>query len=171
LSIFTYADFTDKSRWEPELARLLNQLCGSVNKEDFKISISKLPVTGAEVFGREKEVEILDKAWEDAHTHIVTLVAGLRKAGTQHNLPWGLFARAAYYRVQKDYSKADEDLNEAKEIAEMGSMGIHLCDYHLEAGRVFLARGEEEKANDHFQVAKEMIDKMGYHRRDAELFL
>jgi hypothetical protein len=69
------------------------------------------------------------------------------------------------------YKAIEKDLNEAKEIAEMGGMNLFICDYNLEAGRVWLARGEEEKAKGHFQVAKEMIDKMGYHRRDTELLL
>ncbi|MGD2087812.1 MAG: TIR domain-containing protein [Candidatus Aminicenantes bacterium] len=39
------------------------------------ISISKLPTTGKDLFGRKKELEILNQAWSDPHTHIVTLVA------------------------------------------------------------------------------------------------
>jgi tetratricopeptide (TPR) repeat protein len=39
------------------------------------ISISKLPTTGKDLFGREKELEILNKAWSDPHIHVVTLVA------------------------------------------------------------------------------------------------
>jgi hypothetical protein len=68
------------------------------------------------------------------------------------------------------FSQADEDLTEAREIAETGGMGLHLCDYHIEAGRLSRARGDEEKAKNHFQTAGEMIEKMGYHRRDKELF-
>ncbi|HLP45358.1 MAG TPA: tetratricopeptide repeat protein, partial [Candidatus Kapabacteria bacterium] len=40
-----------------------------------KISLSKLPRTGSIFLGREKDIEILDKAWEDSNTCIVTLVA------------------------------------------------------------------------------------------------
>ncbi len=40
-----------------------------------KISLSKLPTTGSLLLGREKELETLDNAWNDKHTHILTLVA------------------------------------------------------------------------------------------------
>ncbi|MCP5107858.1 MAG: toll/interleukin-1 receptor domain-containing protein, partial [bacterium] len=40
-----------------------------------KVSLSRLPVTGAELFGREKELKLLDDAWAENHTHIVTLIA------------------------------------------------------------------------------------------------
>jgi hypothetical protein len=46
-----------------------------VEKNAVKVSIEKLPVTGKDVFGREKEVEILERAWAGAHTHIVWLTA------------------------------------------------------------------------------------------------
>jgi tetratricopeptide (TPR) repeat protein len=40
-----------------------------------KIDIRRLPMTGEELFGRQKQLEMLDKAWESDHTHIVSLVA------------------------------------------------------------------------------------------------
>ncbi|MCP5103618.1 MAG: toll/interleukin-1 receptor domain-containing protein [bacterium] len=40
-----------------------------------RVSISKLPVTGSALFGREEELVLLDDAWADDHTHIVTLTA------------------------------------------------------------------------------------------------
>lgn len=40
-----------------------------------KIDISRLPITGDELFGRQKELEILDNAWKSDGTHIVSLVA------------------------------------------------------------------------------------------------
>ncbi|MDQ1351764.1 MAG: hypothetical protein QG657_2069, partial [Acidobacteriota bacterium] len=39
------------------------------------ISLYKLPVTGDRLFGREKELKILDDAWADCQTDILTLVA------------------------------------------------------------------------------------------------
>lgn len=60
-------------------------------------------------------------------------------------------------------------LNEALEIAELGSMKLYLADYHLEAGRLHLAEKKIPEAKKHFNIAKEMIDKMGYHRRDQEV--
>jgi tetratricopeptide (TPR) repeat protein len=40
-----------------------------------KVDIHRLPVTGAELFGRQKEMELLDEAWESDQTHVVSLVA------------------------------------------------------------------------------------------------
>ncbi len=40
-----------------------------------KISLEKLPLTGAELFGRNKELERLDQAWESAQTHVFCFVA------------------------------------------------------------------------------------------------
>lgn len=40
-----------------------------------KITIERLPVTGAELYGRGKELEQLDRDWESSETHVVSLVA------------------------------------------------------------------------------------------------
>jgi len=73
---------------------------------------------------------------EQAADYLNQAVTGLREAGQYQELPRGLFARAFYYRLQQQFSQAWEDLDEAREIAERGDMGLWLVDYHLEAGRV-----------------------------------
>src|SRR5580704_8675171 len=40
-----------------------------------KISVAKLPVTGSDVFGREEDLAILDKAWANPNINVVTIVA------------------------------------------------------------------------------------------------
>jgi tetratricopeptide (TPR) repeat protein len=40
-----------------------------------KVSLAKLPSTHPDLFGREKELAMLDAAWEEPHTHILSLVA------------------------------------------------------------------------------------------------
>ncbi|MDH4136761.1 MAG: toll/interleukin-1 receptor domain-containing protein, partial [Anaerolineae bacterium] len=40
-----------------------------------KVDIGRLPVTGAELFGRQRELELLDEAWQSDGTHIISLVA------------------------------------------------------------------------------------------------
>jgi tetratricopeptide (TPR) repeat protein len=86
LSIFTYANFMEINNREVELCRLLNQLgvtvfpnttAGSyaIGQESEKIYRSKLPTTGSDLFGREKELKYLDDAWINNNTCIVTLVA------------------------------------------------------------------------------------------------
>jgi tetratricopeptide (TPR) repeat protein len=42
---------------------------------DLKVSLAKMPSTSPDLFGREHELDILDKAWDDPKTNIVTLVA------------------------------------------------------------------------------------------------
>lgn len=39
------------------------------------VEISRLPVTGAELFGREAELELLDSAWEEGKTKVLCFVA------------------------------------------------------------------------------------------------
>ncbi len=40
-----------------------------------KLDIDRLPLTGAELFGRKKELELLDNAWGSGDTHVVSLAA------------------------------------------------------------------------------------------------
>ncbi|MCZ7360031.1 MAG: toll/interleukin-1 receptor domain-containing protein, partial [Candidatus Methanoperedens sp.] len=40
-----------------------------------KIDIHRLPMTGEELFGRQKQLEMLDKAWDSSNTRIISLVA------------------------------------------------------------------------------------------------
>lgn len=90
-------------------------------------------------------------------------------AGTQHELPRGLLARAEFHIAQKSFDKASRDLDEAKTIAERGEMGLHKADCRLGYARLYLAAGDKEKAREALAIAKEMIGKMGYHRRDGEV--
>ena len=104
-----------------------------------------------------------------ASDYLNQAVEGLRESGFQYYLPLGLFARSTLYRVQGEFPKAWNDLKEAREIAERGSMGLYLADYHLEASRLCLAEGKKEDARWHLTEAKQRIEKMGYHRRDKEV--
>jgi tetratricopeptide (TPR) repeat protein len=106
--------------------------------------------------------------FQRAMDYLNRAVAGLREAGYQEFLPRGLFARAECYRLQNQFSNAWDDLNEAQEIAELGSMKLHLVDYHLEAGRLREAEGKKQEAEGHFLKAKEMIEETGYYRRSEE---
>ena len=40
-----------------------------------KVDIDRMPITGAELFGRRMELEVLDEAWESPGTRVVSLVA------------------------------------------------------------------------------------------------
>jgi len=65
-----------------------------------QVSIYKLPVTDKDLFGREKELELLDNAWADPHSHMVTFVA------------WGGVGKSALVNywlnlmADKDYCRA-----------------------------------------------------------------
>jgi tetratricopeptide (TPR) repeat protein len=40
-----------------------------------KLDIARLPVTGSDLFGRQKELMLLDEAWESAETNVISFVA------------------------------------------------------------------------------------------------
>jgi len=129
----------------------------------------------------------------ESENYLNQAVNGFREAGTQHRLPWGLFARATLFRHQKDFLKSWADLDETREIAEYGQMRLHLTDYFLETARVIQAQlkdgkskkeftiiedGVEKKVSkkemdrlfkEHVAKAGELIEETGYHRRNGEL--
>jgi hypothetical protein len=45
-------------------------------------------------------------------------------------------------------------------------MKLFLVDYHLEAGRLRRAEGEDAEAEKHFEKAARMIKETGYYRRE-----
>jgi hypothetical protein len=47
-------------------------------------------------------------------------------------------------------------------------MRLHEADCHLEYARLFVVEGKKDKAREHFEIAKKMIEEIGYHRRDGE---
>jgi tetratricopeptide (TPR) repeat protein len=96
-------------------------------------------------------------------------VDGLRRAGDMSYLPLGLLARGALHRFTGDYARAERDLAEAIRIATRSGMGLYLADCHLESARLQLAQGNRDKAREHWETAKAMIERIGYHRRDKEL--
>jgi tetratricopeptide (TPR) repeat protein len=104
-----------------------------------------------------------------AAKHLNEAVDWLRRAGQQDDLPRGLLARAELYMAQKDFDKARRDLDEAVTIAERGEMGLYKADCRLGYARLYLAIGNKEKARGELAIAKEMIGKMGYHRRDGKV--
>jgi hypothetical protein len=116
------------------------------------ISLAKLPSTSPDLFGREKKLAMLDAAWEDSQTHVVSLLA-------RPELRW----------VTGSPDRAQADLEEALSIATRGGMRLHEADCHLEHARLHLAWGEKEKARQSLAKAKEMIEEMGYYRRDNDL--
>ena len=136
------------------------------NKQLLSIALDHLS------FGR---AHLQQQQLELAQKHLDQAVDGLRAAGTQHNLPWGLLARAELYRQQGDYGKAEKDLQEVLEIAERSEMRLFLCDYHLATARLLKTRTDQALDQNqaaithHLQTAKQIIDQTHYHRRLPEL--
>ncbi len=102
-------------------------------------------------------------------SHLNQAVEGLRLAGYLDFLSRGLLARAVLHLLKKEFSRARADLDEALSIAVRGKMGLHHADCHLGYARLFVAQGEKEQAWESWTKAKEMIERMGYHRRDKDV--
>ncbi len=97
-----------------------------------------------------------------AASHLDDAVDGLRASGQMQLLPLGLLTRAWSRCWQGDVAGSRDDLDEAWEIAERGSMKLHQADVQLTRARLF----RDHKALDR---AAELIQKHGYYRRDEEL--
>jgi len=110
-----------------------------------------------------------DAPLRDAATYLDHAVDGLRQAGQQDELPRGLLARAELRRAMGVLDKARDDLHEAFSIASRGGMRLHEADCHLAYARLYLARGEKDKARESLAKAKQTIEQTGYHRRDKEV--
>jgi hypothetical protein len=98
----------------------------------------------------------------DARHEIEVAVAGLCAAGTAHNLPWGLLTRSWLRFATNDADGARADLDEAQEIAERGSMRLHLADVTLYRARFFHDRAA-------LAEARRLVEECGYLRRLPEI--
>ena len=98
----------------------------------------------------------------------------LRRAGQQQILPFALLTRAWFRYIagaKTGLQSAQEDLDEAWEIAERGPMRLHMADIHLYRARLFF-RDEEypwESAEADLVAARKLIEQCGYWRRKEEL--
>jgi tetratricopeptide (TPR) repeat protein len=107
--------------------------------------------------------------YTQATAHLNRAVDTLRQAGQQDYIPHGLLARAALYRAQGQFDRAQRDLDEALAIAQRGSMRLHEADCHLEYTRLHLAREDRDAARACLAKARTMVAETGYHRRDGEV--
>ncbi|MFO8008012.1 MAG: tetratricopeptide repeat protein [Candidatus Brocadiia bacterium] len=105
----------------------------------------------------------------EARRQLDEAVAGLRQAGDRTELPRGLLARAAFFRQVGEFKSAKHDLDEALTIATRGSMRLWEADCRLEYARLFLETDRRDEARGHYEKAAEMVEEMGYHRRDEEV--
>ncbi len=122
-------------------------------------------------------------------------VSGLRRAGTQHELPRGLLTRAwqrSLSGARTGPESTTSDLDEAWEIAARGPMPLFLADIHLYWARLFgvgpVPTGQRDRGTDDedgrsepalqypwespqhdLAEARRLIEKHGYLRRLPEL--
>jgi serine/threonine protein kinase len=92
-----------------------------------KISVARLPVTGSDIFGREKEIAFLDAAWANKDINVITIVAWAgvgkstlvnhwlrRMAAEKYRLAELVFGWSFYRQgTSGDTSSADEFLDAA----------------------------------------------------------
>jgi hypothetical protein len=119
---------------------------------------------------------------------IEAAVAGLRRAGTQDYLPHGLLTRAWLRFLTGSPTgslSAQEDLDEAWEIAERGPMRLYMAEIHLYRARLFGGMKDEagrmkypwnknpddtpRGPKDDLTAARKLIEQCGYWRRKEEL--
>ena len=98
----------------------------------------------------------------------------LRRAGDTTYLPAGLLTRAwqrFLIGARTGPDSAQEDLDEAWEIAERGPMRLDMADIHLYRARLFFREKEYpwQSAQADLEAAEKLISECGYHRRDEEL--
>ena len=124
----------------------------------------------------EREARSDASCLETARCELDAAVTGLRRAGTTNHVPRGLLTRA-WLRSLNDArtgpESAQEDLDEAWEIAERGPMKLHMADVHLHRARLFFREdkypeqwGSPEKD---LKEARKLIESCGYGRRLEEL--
>jgi tetratricopeptide (TPR) repeat protein len=115
-------------------------------------------------------------------TSIDASVDGLRRSGHQERLPSGLLTRSWLRSLTEMHigpASAQEDLDEAWEIAERGPMRLHMADIHLYRARLFHgvkpypwgadAEGNARGPKDDLAAARKLIEQCGYWRRKEEL--
>ncbi len=137
------------------------------------IAVNHLTLGRAALYKAILEVSSLDPS----RSSLEKAVDSFRYAGTQDLLPNGLLTRAWLQSLEGNQRSAQQDLEEAWEIAERGPMPLFLADIHLHRARLFgsphlRANGEKypwESPIADLAEARRLIEKHGYLRRMEEL--
>ncbi|HEX7333486.1 MAG TPA: DUF4062 domain-containing protein [Pyrinomonadaceae bacterium] len=114
------------------------------------------------------------RAYSMIKTTVGNSVNSLLSANKIEDLPRGLLTRAWFRSLtgaQTGPESAQQDLNDAWEIAERGPMRLHMADIHLYRARLFFreAKYPWESPEADLKAAEKLINDCGYHRRDEEL--
>ena len=107
-------------------------------------------------------------------TTVTSSVNSLLSANQIDELPRGLLTRAWLRSLTGAHTgpeSAQEDLNDAWEVAERGPMRLHMADIHLYRARLFFreAKYPWNSPRADLEAAEKLINDCGYHRRDEEL--
>lgn len=165
---FQYCDLLlEQGKYEEVIKRAIHTLELEKTGQYSLLSIALDHLSLGHAYMLKAQMEKVD--FTKAIEHLDQAVNGLRQSGQHDYIAFGLLTRAYLRRIQKDLEKAKHDIDEALIIASRGGMGLHLVDCHFEYARFYFDMGEKEKAKENLAIAKEMIEKMGYHRRDKEL--
>ncbi|HEY0431301.1 MAG TPA: hypothetical protein VGC61_05765 [Pyrinomonadaceae bacterium] len=131
---------------------------------------------------------LADSTLETPNSELVQAMDGLRRASAQEFIARGLLTRAWLRFLTgacTGSESAQEDLDEAWEIAERGPMKLFMADIHLYRARLFGGMkdeggrmkypwdknpdGSSRGPKDDLDAAERLINQCGYHRRDEEL--
>lgn len=119
--------------------------------------------------GSESKRSQLEAHAGQAAFHLDQAESHLRRSGREDYVPRGLLARARLGRWLGESERAIQDLTEALDIAERGSMRLHECDAHLEWARYHVSVEDMDGARRHAASARALIVNTGYARRNSEL--
>lgn len=113
-----------------------------------------------------------------SHSKIEAAVDNMRRAGQQQDIPECLLTRAWLRSLEGRLESAQDDLDEAWEIAQHGPMPLLMADIHLQRARLFFCQkiylwsnpdGSARSAKDDLTDARRLIEKHGYLSRMPEL--
>ncbi len=154
-------------KWEEVLDRAQEGLKISTRLNDLSsIALDQLSIARAHDQAAETE-STATHVEAAAHYHDMAM-EGLRKASDMEFIAKGLLARAHWYLQTNRTDLAAQDLAEVLEIAEDGSMGLYLVDYHLGMAHLRRLEGQHEEAERHKAEALRRIEETGYERRRKE---
>ncbi|HEY0075018.1 MAG TPA: tetratricopeptide repeat protein [Abditibacteriaceae bacterium] len=90
---------------------------------------------------------------------------------TSEELPRALASRAKLHAKQGQFDKAQEDLDEAWDIAKRGPMRLFMADIHLYCARLFFRETDYpwQSPQVDLAAARRLIEECGYGRRREEL--
>jgi tetratricopeptide (TPR) repeat protein len=160
---YQYCDLLlDLRKWVEVLERAEEGLKISTEYNDLlSIAIDQLSIARANVAASQSEDSTAHRA--AAEQFFSTAVEGLRHRAD--HLPRGLLSRAKWRIATQRPAAALEDLEEVYEIADSGSMGLYLVDWHIAMARLRRMEGDDAAAEQHKAEALSRIAETGYLRR------